>query len=428
MTEPIGSTNGGHGALAEDEARRIAAQLGLADFVYKAELVERGGGNREPGDALICANGLGAIVQVKSRDPATAGSDSATRVQQWVEKHGKKAASQAAGTRRQLMLRKNSGSPVLALPVRAGHLPIEEQQRAGLLIDLDVNSWPTIVVLDHPLAEGARPPLPASVFWITLEDWRSLHDAIKSTTGVLTYVKRVLEAEPIPRWTLGTEGDRYAAFVSADRQAASESGTSAGYFDWSVIDRPLAVDLYRDIMRRLWPEDGALPSVSIDDYRLILEHLDSIPPGLAADLGEWIYRKRQYLDSARSWASGFSIDDDRVLVYACDHAKNYEDPQRFDAELMALTATRSSELIEHRVSVNQALGVGLLQGDGWLDYRFAFMKPPIDIPRDVRFTVQQQRGAYDAESLTVKPVGRVRRNEPCPCGSGQKFKRCHGTA
>ena len=26
------------------------------------------------------------------------------------------------------------------------------------------------------------------------------------------------------------------------------------------------------------------------------------------------------------------------------------------------------------------------------------------------------------------PVGKVGRNEPCPCGSGKKYKRCHGAA
>jgi len=24
------------------------------------------------------------------------------------------------------------------------------------------------------------------------------------------------------------------------------------------------------------------------------------------------------------------------------------------------------------------------------------------------------------------PAGKVGRNDPCPCGSGKKFKRCHG--
>lgn len=33
-----------------------------------------------------------------------------------------------------------------------------------------------------------------------------------------------------------------------------------------------------------------------------------------------------------------------------------------------------------------------------------------------------QRGALAAPALGVK----VGRNEPCPCGSGQKYKKCHG--
>jgi preprotein translocase subunit SecA len=26
----------------------------------------------------------------------------------------------------------------------------------------------------------------------------------------------------------------------------------------------------------------------------------------------------------------------------------------------------------------------------------------------------------------VKPIGKVGRNDPCPCGSGKKYKHCHG--
>jgi SEC-C motif-containing protein len=36
----------------------------------------------------------------------------------------------------------------------------------------------------------------------------------------------------------------------------------------------------------------------------------------------------------------------------------------------------------------------------------------------------------DGETLKARPVAReakVGRNEPCPCGSGKKFKKCHGT-
>jgi preprotein translocase subunit SecA len=36
------------------------------------------------------------------------------------------------------------------------------------------------------------------------------------------------------------------------------------------------------------------------------------------------------------------------------------------------------------------------------------------------------------QRAVVQPVRRegpkIGRNDPCPCGSGQKFKKCHGTA
>jgi preprotein translocase subunit SecA len=34
---------------------------------------------------------------------------------------------------------------------------------------------------------------------------------------------------------------------------------------------------------------------------------------------------------------------------------------------------------------------------------------------------QAERNPKDAQSW-----GKVGRNEPCPCGSGKKFKHCHG--
>ena len=47
--------------------------------------------------------------------------------------------------------------------------------------------------------------------------------------------------------------------------------------------------------------------------------------------------------------------------------------------------------------------------------------------------VMQEAGAVDADALAdehVQPFVRdgrkVGRNEPCPCGSGKKFKHCHG--
>jgi preprotein translocase subunit SecA len=38
------------------------------------------------------------------------------------------------------------------------------------------------------------------------------------------------------------------------------------------------------------------------------------------------------------------------------------------------------------------------------------------------------RSRRKASIVTIRDMGRVSRNAPCPCGSGKKFKYCHGTA
>ena len=41
---------------------------------------------------------------------------------------------------------------------------------------------------------------------------------------------------------------------------------------------------------------------------------------------------------------------------------------------------------------------------------------------------QQQQGQPQSQSKKpfVRQVKKVGRNEPCPCGSGKKYKQCHG--
>jgi uncharacterized protein YecA (UPF0149 family) len=37
-----------------------------------------------------------------------------------------------------------------------------------------------------------------------------------------------------------------------------------------------------------------------------------------------------------------------------------------------------------------------------------------------------EEGAEDAEPEPPPPAAKVGRNDPCPCGSGKKYKKCHG--
>ena len=38
----------------------------------------------------------------------------------------------------------------------------------------------------------------------------------------------------------------------------------------------------------------------------------------------------------------------------------------------------------------------------------------------------QEQRATDKKTPFVREVPKVGRNEPCPCGSGKKYKQCHG--
>jgi preprotein translocase subunit SecA len=39
----------------------------------------------------------------------------------------------------------------------------------------------------------------------------------------------------------------------------------------------------------------------------------------------------------------------------------------------------------------------------------------------------EPRSAPESAAPFVRPMPKVGRNEPCPCGSGRKYKHCHGT-
>jgi uncharacterized protein YecA (UPF0149 family) len=51
------------------------------------------------------------------------------------------------------------------------------------------------------------------------------------------------------------------------------------------------------------------------------------------------------------------------------------------------------------------------------------------MPSDEVIEAQQEAAAgmqVDAGASAGGAVGKVGRNDPCPCGSGRKYKKCHG--
>ncbi|TMO66302.1 preprotein translocase subunit SecA [Pseudoalteromonas aurantia] len=43
-----------------------------------------------------------------------------------------------------------------------------------------------------------------------------------------------------------------------------------------------------------------------------------------------------------------------------------------------------------------------------------------------RFVLEDKKWKYLGGDLFESPVVKIGRNDPCPCNSGKKFKKCHG--
>ncbi len=213
--------------------------------------------------------------------------------------------------------------------------------------------------------------------------------------------------------------------VQSDVEYAAAGGKSSR--PWLTADSlydPTGAALYRELLERIWPEDPEeLPQAPIGDTRRILEFLDDVPPGLQVEAGQWILRKRSEIrDSA--WASGaWMFNNERLFVFGCSPAESFADIEHFDAKLASLACVRAKEIrLQGRV-ITSLLAVGHIVGDGYIDYRYIYMEPPLDAPPELMRSISHEHGIFDLKTGHVN-FPRAGRNERCPCGSGLKFKYC----
>jgi hypothetical protein len=115
--------------------------------------------------------------------------------------------------------------------------------------------------------------------------------------------------------------------------------------------------------------------------------------------------------------------DERLLVYACARADQYDDIKSFDADIAALASVRAREVREQGGGIDAALATGHLVDDRYIDYRYVYMEPPRNVPDGIKRIMLHTYGRFDLASRRVLPV-KAARNDPCPCGSGLKFKQC----
>lgn len=420
-----------HGHRQELHVRDIASRLGVADFIYVSPQVRKGNAIREAsGDGLILVGKRGAIIQVKARNPYKGSNDSTERTHSWIRKQSARAVKQGFGTKRELARRQVIGEALTVCPVRALDLEPKRRSRYLFRVSGDTKDWPVIVVIDHPGARGIDLGFQPQVIWFTLEDWRELHLRLRSISAFLQYVERVLTDEVhVP---LGHEFERYAALRSADEKTVINAASDLPFLAHPTEYDSLGTELFRDILEKVWPDDGTVPWQSADEYRAIVEFLDAVPPTVQASVGRWILKKRAELAQGQETPSGLArLGADR-LVFCCTNYSSWPNLEDWLDEAFTLAMLRHSQAIESGApATTTTLCVAVLvdfdKGQR-VSYSYFLLQSSAalqPIPPDIRLYFEWRYGIHNHELGTTKELS-VNQSDRCPCMSGRIFEMCHG--
>lgn len=415
--------------MAERRARDVAAVLGVADFVYAQPLVRKGSATREVGDGLLICGGRGAVIQVKARDHDAGRRDSPEKITRVVGKFLDAAVRQGRGTKRTIAQHVRQGQPLRVIPVRALGYPPARREELVLTLAEDCADWPIIVVIDHPNDPVVEVTPDADVFCVSLDDWRELNGHIRSVNGVLRYVQRVLGHGAALAVPFGEERCRFAKLVGADAASTVGSATAVPSLSYDGVDDPVAVAMYRELLEKVWDGEARGPTLTADECRRILDVLDDVPVAMQVRVGRWVLDKRRTLQQTCQRASGCIAvggdDGHSVLIYMCDAEANEASRERWVAELGTLTLVRAAEWREQHIRDPRVVGIGVREADGGVEYSYIYSSGSVAVPGDVRMMIEWRYGISDFRTGRNRTL-RLGRNEPCPCGSGRKVKRCHG--
>ena len=415
------------GYIVERRVRQLAAFLGVPEFVYSVPLVSKGSSVREVGDGILLCGLSGAVLQVKARSRHEGLRDSEDSAVRWVSKHVERAVRQGRGSKRTIVAHFSEGDPLTAVPVRALSLGGADRGAFRVSIDTDCAEWPIIVVVAHPLDPEVMLPVYDDAFCISLNDWHQLNRHLRSIHELLRYIGRVLEGGQDVTVPLGHESYRFASLVEWDTAYAAQDKGARPWVSCAAIEDQVGVDAYRVLLDRTWGDNDVLPDMSIKDYRPILDFLDDVPAIGQAHVGRWILDRRAELHSCRHRVSGSTLLNDRPLVFMCDLVENHADRQSWISHLGGLTSLRAAEWREQMRDRKPVLGIGIRIMGEHDEYSYLLADSYVKIPASLRRALEWRFGVANFRAFQTRRLI-VGRNDPCPCGSGRKYKRCHGSS
>ena len=365
-------------------------------------------------------------MQVKSRSIREGRRDSNFEAAAWLYKHIDKAVRQGRGSKRSIATHHGEGRPLSAVPVRALVLGDNERDVLEVALDTDCSTWPIIVVVSHPDYHEAMLPVYDDAFCITMGDWHELNRHLRSTHEVLRYAKRVIANGADVAVPLGREFERFASLVEYDKEYAMQAKGARPWTSFDAVADPVGIEAYRELLDRTWGPNDIRPGVNIQDYRSVLDFLDDVPASAQAHVGRWVISQRAELRKCRHRVSGSTLLVDRPLIYMCDFKENQPDLDDWIATIFGLVGLRAAEWREQIGNGSQVLGIGVrVMDDASDEYTYMLAESISRMPMDLRRSVEWSFGTANFKTFKTWKL-RVGRNEICPCGSGRKYKRCHG--
>ncbi len=247
------------------------------------------------------------------------------------------------------------------------------------------------------------------------------YDDVMNRQRLVIYSERrlVLEGKDI--------GDQVQDFVGETVSAYVRAATAEGYSeDWNLADLWTALKLIYPISftaEQLLAEIGGADALDAEFLEAkILEDAQAAYAAREAELGAEVLREleRKVLLSVldRKW---------REHLYEMDYlqegiglrAMAQRDPLvEYQREGYELFAAMMDAIKEELASLVFNVEV-TVEGDGSAIEAKGISNKPAQVT-PLQYTAADENG--------VVTSGDVSRNSPCPCGSGKKFKRCHGAA
>jgi hypothetical protein len=278
----------------------------------------------------------------------------------------------------------------------------------------DISSWPTVVVIAHPLRPAVVIEPERDALVLSIDDWLSLHQMIRSTAGIIDYIHRAVETGlSVP---LGGEASRYQRLAAADANSLL-APTMRPFLPTRPLDdrQRLAADLFDDLIEKVSDSVGATGWDSMR-YLEIVEQLDLKPVLVRADLGTKMFHTISTALATRGPRGFISYDREshNRFAFRCepyDPARHSVDGEEFMRSNACYGLLRHHQGLESGApAASTTLAVGRLEHPE-LGTRHVFALFQGDVPAlssDLRHNLELEYGVFTGTGRG-RSIYRIRR-------------------